>query len=381
MPKSYQRRSACTLVLFTSTAGRTRQRPRTLRQISQRPRRLRPCRSGPASARCRCERPLRIASSTSFSFGASSSRFGPTRATAFAAFSVWQSPQRRPNSSCPCFSSSVRFVILRVRDVVVVLVRRDHPRRHRDAEHEQATKNSERREPPAAPRLRVHHAGRVRRGRRLIATTSVAEAERRRRPGRRRACPRARNVPAQRVATRVPPTSRSRRSVRPARREALDRRRNLPELAQRRGRFAPALRALAAARRRRRDPPLGQLDDIRLHVVRRHQRPHRLDEHVDPAARLRQLLQPPLAQQQRLRPHRQPVRLIQVRRHDQVDRPELVLEQQEHDPLRRARPLPRDHQPAEPHRRVVRHPLQVARSTPCSAAASAAAASSDAARA
>ena len=34
------------------------------------------------------ERPLLIASSTSVSFGASSSRFGPTRATAFAASSV-----------------------------------------------------------------------------------------------------------------------------------------------------------------------------------------------------------------------------------------------------------------------------------------------------
>ena len=111
----------------------------------------------------------------------------------------------------------------------------------------------------------------------------------------------------------------------------------------------------------------------------RHQRPHRLDEDVDPAARLRQLLQPPLAQQQRLRPHRQPVRLIEIGRHDQVDRPELVLEQQEHDPLRRARPLARDDEPAEPHRRVVRQPLRGRRSTPSPAPASAAAAASGAA--
>ncbi len=82
------------------------QRPRTLRQISPRLPRLRPCRSRRASGRCRSSGPSRIASSVNFSLGASASRSGPTRATAFAALSEWHRLQRRPNSSCPCFSSA-----------------------------------------------------------------------------------------------------------------------------------------------------------------------------------------------------------------------------------------------------------------------------------
>src|SRR5262249_34722881 len=86
----------------------------------------------------------------------------------------------------------------------------------------------------------------------------------------------------------------------PARREALNWWRHLPELAERRCRLAPALGAFAASRRSSRDAPFGELDHVGLDVVGRHQWPDGLDEDVDPAARLRELLEPPLAHQQRL---------------------------------------------------------------------------------
>ena len=58
---------------------------------------------------------------------------------------------------------------------------------------------------------------------------------------------------------------------------------------------------------------------------------------VERAAGDRQLLQPALREQQRLGAHGQPVALVDGRRDDQVDRAELVLEQDEDDPLGGAR--------------------------------------------
>jgi hypothetical protein len=55
------------------------------------------------------------------------------------------------------------------------------------------------------------------------------------------------------------------------------------------------------------------------------------------------------------------VPLVDGRRHDQVDRAELVLEQDEDDPLGGPRPLARDDQPADGHRRLVRERFEVAR--------------------
>ena len=236
---------------------------------------------------------------------------------------------------------------------------RDDRRRHAEPSTSSATKNSERREAAAASRLRMQ------RPRQAAAPAAHGEQQaspRPRRPGRRASDGRrwlASASAAQSTRSRGHCTS----VARPDAKLWIggETWRNSPSVeAASRPPWAPSPRPVAAAATRR----SASSTTSAACSSGAHQRPHRLDEDVDPAARLRQLLQPALAQQQRLRAHRQPVRLIEIRRHDQVDRPELVLEQQEHDPLRRARPLARDDQPAEPHRRVVRKPLRGRRSRP-----------------
>ena len=111
------------------------------------------------------------------------------------------------------------------------------------------------------------------------------------------------------------------------------------------------------------------------------QRQQVLDEDVDPAARGGQLLQPPVGQHQRLGAHEQALALVDGRRDDQVDGPELVLEQQEDDALGRARALARDDEPADPHPRVVPRAPRGRGRTPCRPAAAGAAAPSGGARA
>ena len=59
------------------------------------------------------------------------------------------------------------------------------------------------------------------------------------------------------------------------------------------------------------------------------------------------------------RPHRQAVALVDGRRDDQVDRPPLVLEQHEDDPVRGRRALAGDDHPGDLDRRAVRTPLQL----------------------
>ncbi len=99
--------------------------------------------------------------------------------------------------------------------------------------------------------------------------------------------------------------------------------------------------------------------DLGQHPIGRVDRADRVDQHVDRAPGRRQLLELALDQHQRLGPDRQPMALIDRRRDDQVDRPVLVLEQDEHDPRSRPRSLARHDQPADPHPPPVLEPLQI----------------------
>ena len=76
-------------------------------------------------------RPFSIASSTSALGGRSSSRFGPTRAVAFAAASVWQFLQRWLNSSRPCSWSLRERLHVGLGDRVARSSRSRSPRRAR----------------------------------------------------------------------------------------------------------------------------------------------------------------------------------------------------------------------------------------------------------
>ena len=66
----------------------------------------------------------------------------------------------------------------------------------------------------------------------------------------------------------------------------------------------------------------------------------------------------PRGQHETRGPHRQAAALDDRRRHDQVDRPPLVLEQHEDDPVGGRRPLAGDHHPRHLHPRAVPRPSQ-----------------------
>ena len=129
-----------------------------------------------------------------------------------------------------------------------------------------------------------------------------------------------------------------------------------PPAAAARATSAAASRRLGAARRRAR--AAGRRRPRRSRGARAAQLAH-VD--VDRPARRSAASRAALGEQQRLRAHDQPVALVDRRRHDQVDRAELVLEQQEDDPLGRPRPLARDDQPADRTGVSCRQRLEVAR--------------------
>src|SRR4051794_24391998 len=189
------------------------------------------------------------------------------------------------------------------------------------------------------PRCCEWSAAPIPRGPPLMATKSTPSPRKTKKRTKRSVLICGRNLPAWTAGTRRPRRLPFSFSPSPAGPETLHGRRELAELAQRRGRRASTLRPLAAAGGRRLHAPLGELDHSRGARGRRDERANGLDEDVDRPARRGQPLKAALAEQERLAADRQAVHLIEVRRHDQVDRAELVLEQQEHDPLGRAGPL------------------------------------------
>ena len=81
-----------------------------------------------------------------------------------------------------------------------------------------------------------------------------------------------------------------------------------------------------------------------------------VDEHV---GRALAALEAAGGQHERLRANGEPEAVVDRRRHDQVDRPVLVLEQHEGDALRGRRPLSRHDEPRDPHAPPVRMPLEL----------------------
>src|SRR3954463_740443 len=250
--------------------------------------------------------PFLIVLATNLAFGLSSSRFGPTCATACDAASVWQAAQRSPKSSRPCFSASVRLVTFALGMSLPLLTAaitaagaptpktasaiRNTPsanrRLPRDCECSVAPRP---RRPPLSAIRNVPRPSRTnaRTKRSVLIRAAIYPFDRHQAPPATSRCP-----------VGAPPRPRASSSA--PRAEALHRGRELAELAHRRGGGAAALGAFAAGGRGGGHAALGELDDAGLAVLRRDQRLQRLDEHVDRASGLRQAPPPPPAQQQAL---------------------------------------------------------------------------------
>ena len=93
--------------------------------------------------------------------------------------------------------------------------------------------------------------------------------------------------------------------------------------------------------------------------VGRVERDEALDENVDRASRSGVSLERPLDEDERFGPYRQTIAFVDLGRHDDVHGAGLVLDQEEHHPLGGARPLARDDEPADAHRRSMAHGLEV----------------------
>ena len=127
--RAYQRPKRLHACAFYINRRTARQRPRTLRQISPRPRRLRPCRCLAGIWPLPFERPLRIASSDELLVRAPARPgSGPTRATAFAAFERVAEPAAAAEELLPVLLLRGEAGHLRVRDVVLVRRRPRSPR-------------------------------------------------------------------------------------------------------------------------------------------------------------------------------------------------------------------------------------------------------------
>ena len=253
--------------------------------------------------------------------GASSSRFGPTCATAFDAASVWQVAQRSPNSSRPCFCCLRETGHVRVRGCRCVVDRtRSRPPARAMPSSSNATTKKQRWRPCGSPRdCEWSAAPRPRRPPLSAMRNGRGRGGRRR--GRRGASSFARNLPFAHGARMAPapgsPASAHRRRPEPKLWTAGATSRNSPSVAAAaRPPCAPSPRPVAAAATRRSASSTTRAS--RSSGVTRAR--HRLDEHVDRAAGLRQPLEPALAQQQRLARTVSRLRLVEVRRDDQVDR-------------------------------------------------------------
>ena len=289
------------------------------------------------------------------------SRFGPTLPTALAAASVWHTRAVLAEQLRPSASADVELDPAHL-GARLGVVADDHQQRQRDAEtdvdddhdrlstdrpsHPGSRRSAHRPAEPAAKRPgRTGQGDAQPRRRRIVPTASM-------RPGPYRARPEMGRRSTRRARRRRSGTGGGgeraaviagapRRSSSPAARRPGSRRPAPP----RRG------RSCSASPRRTCSSSIEKSLICATRSVGGGDRVDPVDQDVDRAPGRGEPLELALHQQQRLGAHHQAMALVDLRRDDQVDHPELVLEQDEDNAAGRPRALAGDDQAPHPHPR------------------------------